>query len=256
LVYIHPTIPNVIVISDYRKEYLESALERAGIERAGSDKQWEGLRVYERKLTNSPKDKGQFLVGIMDEADFQGLIAPTGKKRGRPKKGFASEEDELENALTDDANDARRLKSQAQKQPKSLTRNVHKRVAKDRTSMSPAASSETEGGLETPAHKSKAKDKPVSGRKRKAPSEDEEEPEDAPLVLNGNETPPRGASKSTPFRSATKGSARKRRRGSEEPGEESPSARRPAEKKTTPLPVTNEDDDDDFIGRKLKRIKR
>jgi hypothetical protein len=254
LVYMQPTTSNSIFLSNYRKEYLESALEKAGIEWSSSDKQWDGLRVYERKLANAPKDKGKVFVAIMDEADTRGLIAPTGKKRGRPKKGFVSEEDEIEKGLTDDANDARKLKSQAQKQSKPLIRNVHKRVAKDQASGSSAASSEAEGGLESPVHKAKAKDKPVSGRKRKAPSEDEEEPEDAPLVLNGNETPPRSASKS--FRSATKGSARKRRRGSEEPGDESPSARRAAEKKTTPLPVTNEDDDDDFIGRKLKRIKR
>jgi len=41
-----------------RKEHLEMKLDTAGIEWSASDKQWDGLSAYERKLSNAPKEKG------------------------------------------------------------------------------------------------------------------------------------------------------------------------------------------------------
>ncbi|KIM27792.1 hypothetical protein M408DRAFT_329747 [Serendipita vermifera MAFF 305830] len=216
------------------KEHLEMKLDTAGIEWSASDKLWDGLAAYDRKLSNAPKEK-----------------ATGGRKRGRPKKGTMSEEDEVANALTDDAQDEDLQPEKPRKQTKRRTRPVHKRGAKDKGSGSSAASSEddTEPELdEAPKPTGKARK-----QKKKAiepgPS-DEEEPEPRLVVLNG-ETPSPHA---TPER-APKGSARKRRRGSEEADDAPASQKKQKVKEVDPPPEEN-DDEDDFAGRRLKRIKR
>jgi hypothetical protein len=77
----------------------------------------------------------------------------------------------------------------------------------------------------------------------------EEEPDEGPVVLNGNESPPRGTPKAP-----IAGSARKRRRGSEE-ASESPSSQK--KRKDAPRPPPEEDEDEDnFTSRRFKKIKR
>lgn len=188
---------------------------------------------------NAPKEKGK----RYDLRPYALLIVlpAAGRKRGRPKKDIPSEgEDDKGVAILST--------------PPKRSRPMYRRQAKDHMSGSSAASSEVELEPEPSARRAKAKGRHSTVRKKVA-SEDEEEPEDAPVVLKGTETPPRSRNKSTPFQSATKGSSRKRRRRSEEPNGESPSVKLKPETQGMQLAAAHEISEESF-GRRLKRIKR
>ncbi|KAG8849419.1 hypothetical protein FRC20_002313 [Serendipita sp. 405] len=210
------------------KEHLEEAIGKAGIEPSANDKTWEGLHQYERKLLHAPKEKGS-----------------TGRKRGRPKKGPTSEDEDVENAMTTE--DELNVSSRPTKAPKPRSRPIRPRAAKSRASNSSAASSEVDSGAENVSPRTKQR-----GRVAHNAVADEEEPDDQPVVLHA--TPPRSPVRSSP----SKASAKKRRRDSDS-SDPIASPRLPQSKKKEKEPAQspeNDSDSDEFVSRKFKRIKR
>jgi hypothetical protein len=133
-------------------------------------------------------------------------------------------------------------------EPLVRTRPSYRRAAKDK-SVSSAASSEAE--LDEEDYQTNRPVKTNRKRVQKPASEDEEEPDDHPVVLNGDDSPPRKSQTLSPL----KGSGRKRRRGSDAEDEPVESYRIDFGDNPQSEPEVDEDEDS-FVGRRFKRIKR
>ncbi|CCA73858.1 related to Nuclear cohesin complex subunit [Serendipita indica DSM 11827] len=201
------------------KSHLENALDKAGVNAIGTDTIWDGLRVYERKLVNAPKEK-----------------AATGRKRGKGKKGAMSEDEQVENALTSEDDGAGVPRRQ-----NTRTRPMRSRAAKSKASDQSAASSEAESEAPAPSGRRKPR------RDATPDNYDAEEPEDLPVILNGS--PPRSPPKSSPSKVSSK------KRVHEGDVVTTPLSQKKRKEPDVPPPV-DDDSEEDFIGRKFKRVKR